>query len=406
MYASPASTIVAQEASPWPDVLSPALLDLVEHPAPFLAIDLGTVRERYWSLLSRVQRLEVFYAVKCNPTIEVLAMLASLGCGFEVASMGELEVLQTLGVDPAAVLYSNTVKPPSHIEAAAAAGLWRFAADAEGELRKIAAVAPGSSVYVRVRVDDSQSTFPLSRKFGAEPDTAVELLLRAAELGLQPYGVTFHVGSQCVTTSAWRQAIGAVGRIMAKLAERGVVLEMLDLGGGLPARYLDPVPGLEQVAGAVNTAVRELLPYRPELLAAEPGRFLVAESAVMATTVLGREVRAGEDWLYLDVGAYNGMMETTQTAGRWRYPLRTSPGRHDAAPLVPFTVTGPSCDSSDTMFVGEPLPSTLGVDDRLYIGSAGAYTLSYASSFNGFPPPTPIVLGDSAFAEPAVAAMW
>ena len=89
------------------------------------------------------------------------------------------------------------------------------------------------------------------------------------------------------------------------------------------------------------------------------------------------------------------MMETMQTGGRWLFPMRTSRIDDDVAPTATFIVTGPSCDSSDTMFYGVDLPETLEVGDRLYIGSAGAYTLSYASNFNGFPPPSQIFVRDA-----------
>jgi ornithine decarboxylase len=301
-------------------------------------------------------------------------------------------MLQAVGVDPAVVLYSNTVKPASHIAGAAEAGVWRFAADSEGELEKIARTAPGTAVYVRVRVDDSGSVFPLSRKFGAEAHHARALLQYARTLGLQPYGVTFHVGSQCVATSAWVQAIAGVGRLMRQLESDGIRLEMLDIGGGFPARYDVEVPSIDQIGRVVERALDELLPYRPAHVVAEPGRHLVAESAVMVASVLGREERAGEEWLYLDVGAYNGLMETLQGVGQWRFPLWSSRIDHGVVPHVPFTVTGPSCDSADTMFFGAQLPVTMTEGDRIFIGSAGAYTLSYASSFNGFPPPLPYFL--------------
>jgi ornithine decarboxylase len=177
---------------------------------------------------------------------------------------------------------------------------------------------------------------------------------------------------------------------MSKLADDGIHLEMLNLGGGFPARYGESVPSIRQIGDAIVPALSELLPYRPGLLASEPGRHLVAESAVMVASVLGREVRAGENWVYLDVGAYNGLMETQQTVNQWGFPLWTSRPDHASVPHLPFTVTGPSCDSSDTMFYGVALPSTLDVGDQIYIGSTGAYTLSYASSFNGFPLPTPL----------------
>ena len=116
----------------------------------------------------------------------------------------------------------------------------------------------------------------------------------------------------------------------------------------------------------------------------------------MAAGIIGRERRGQENWLFADVGAYNGMMETLQTANGWDYPLWTSLSDHAELPQLPYTVTGPSCDSSDTMFVGVTLPATLDVGDTLYIGSAGAYTLSYASAFNGFDPPTPLFVGTGA----------
>ncbi|GAA2384606.1 type III PLP-dependent enzyme [Dactylosporangium salmoneum] len=377
----------------WPAALGPRALAGLDATTPFLAVDLATVAERYTAFTAAIPGVSTFYAMKCNSADAVLGTLAALGSGFEVASAGELRMLRELGVEASEVLYSNPIKPPAAIAEARRAGLWRFSFDSEGELHKLAQYAPGAAVYIRLRVDDSTSLFPLSRKFGAEAHEARALLLLARELGLRPYGVTFHVGSQCATTSAWRQAIAAAGRLMTALAEDGVQLEMLDLGGGFPARYVERVPSLDQIAATVNAALAELLPYRPALLAAEPGRHLVAESAVMVTTVLGREVRAGENWLYVDVGAYNGMMETQQTVQQWRFPLWTSRTDHALVPHLPFTVTGPSCDSSDTMFYGVNLPATIEVGDRLYIGSAGAYTLSYASHFNGFAPPEPVFVG-------------
>jgi ornithine decarboxylase len=377
----------------WPSPLHPRLLASMNHATPFLVTDLGTVQDRYRRLLASIPGIRPFYAVKCNASPEIVRSLAALGSGFEVASYGELHALQRVGIDPGAVLYSNTVKPSSHIAQAYAAGLWRFAFDSEGELRKLARHAPGSAVYVRVRVDDSSSTFPLSKKFGTDVYKARTLLQLARRLGLTPYGVTFHVGSQCATTTAWTEAIITVSRLMADLAKDGIELEMLDIGGGFPARYGDAVPTIAELGETISHALGAHLPYRPPVLAAEPGRYLVAEAGVLVTSILGREVRSGENWLYLDVGAYNGLMETQQTSTRWRFPLWSSRPDHGVVPNLPFTVTGPSCDSADTMFQAMPLPHTLDVDDRLFIGSTGAYTLSYASHFNGFAPPATLFVG-------------
>jgi ornithine decarboxylase len=372
--------------------LSPDALRLIDVPTPYLVTDLDTVAARYAAFTAALPGVSTFYAMKCNPSPEILRTLAAEGAGFEVASIAELRMLQAHGVDPATVLHSNPVKPAGQIAAAAKAGLWRFAFDSPGELAKISEAAPGSAVYVRLRVDDSTSIFPLSHKFGADVEDAYDLMLLAQRMGLRPYGVTFHVGSQCESTGAWRSAIRAAGELMERLLADGIELEMLDLGGGFPARYVAAEPSIEQI-GQVVASELAALPYRPALIAAEPGRFLVAESSVMAATIIGRAMRGDENWLFLEVGAYHGLLEPTQTPGGWDYPMWSSRPSDEQAPRLRFTLTGPTCDSSDTIAYGVELPATLAVGDVLYFGSAGAYTLAYATSFNGFSPPTPLFVG-------------
>ena len=378
----------------WPTTLHPRALRRIDRATPYLVCDLETIRDRYRAFGEALPGFECYYALKCNSLPEVLETLHRVGSHFEVASLGELQLLAAHGVDPADVLYSNPVKPPSHIAAMHAEGVWRYAFDSDAELYKLARHAPGCAVYLRVRVDDSTSVFPLSHKFGVEPEQARSLISLARRLGLHPYGATFHVGSQCTETDAWEQAIVSIGAMLRDLQTDRVRLDFLNVSGGFPARYAEPVPTIEEIGAVISSAIEDHLPYLPPHLAAEPGRFVVAESSVLVSSVLGREVRSGESWVYLDVGAYNGLIETKQTRNEWRYPVWSSRKDHSAAPHDLFTVTGPTCDSSDTLFIGMPLPSTIEVDDHLYIGSTGAYTLSYASSFNGFPPPSVLFVGE------------
>ncbi|MBM2621949.1 type III PLP-dependent enzyme [Actinoplanes sp. LDG1-06] len=441
----------------WPATLSPAALEAIGTPTPYLVTDLGTVADRHAAFRAAMPDVRVHYAMKCNPAPEILRTLHAEGAGFEIASLGELRMLEAVGVDPADVLYSNPVKPPAHIAAAHAAGLWRFSFDSPNELVKIAEHAPGAAVYVRLRVDDQASVFPLSRKFGTDVEDAYDLLLLAERLGLRPYGITFHVGSQCVRPDAWAEAVDVAGKLMDRLRHDNIELEMLDLGGGFPARYTTDVPAIEEIAKYTNEALDDL-PYRPALIVAEPGRHLVAESGVLAATVIGHERRGDENWLYIEVGAYNGLMEVLQTPGGWDFPIQTrkaapstapaasgsssapgssgasssssasgsvgksgsssasgslgksgsssAPGSSStsdslgksgsfdaAADLIPYTITGPSCDSTDTIAYGVLLPADLTTGDVLYLGSTGGYTLAYASNFNGFDPPTPLFTG-------------
>jgi ornithine decarboxylase len=387
----------------WSPNLSVARLNAIAEETPFLVCDGSTVERRYQDLTDLIPGLAVFYAVKCNSAPALLRTVARLGGSFEVASANEMTMATATGVPASALLFSNPVKPPADIAAAHAAGLFRFAFHSEAELMKLAKHAPGASVYARLHVEDEAALFPLSQKFGTSVDEAAHLLERARDLGLVPYGVTFHVGSQCTNPMAWDRAIESCAAVMRRLLRRGIRLPMLDLGGGLPARYTTPVPALGLIAGLIRAALTRL-PYQPELLAIEPGRYLAAESGVLAASVIGLETRADERWAYLDVGGYNGMMEAVQTGGRWHFPLLTSRPDHFQVPSVPTTVTGPSCDSSDTMFYGVPLPATLEVGDRVYIGSAGAYTTSYASSFNGFPPPRQLFVRGPAEVAAAPAA--
>ena len=376
----------------WPTGLPVARLNAIREETPFLACDLDTVARHYDELVEALPGLAVFFAMKSNSADTILRSVLGLGGSFEVASLAEMRMAEAAGAAPADLLFSNPVKPGAHIAAAAGAGLRRFAFDSESELRKLAAHAPGASVYVRLRVDDDASLFPLSKKFGASVEAAGDLLLQAPALGLVPYGITFHVGSQCTNPMAWERAIEDCGVVVRRLARAGIRLPMLNVGGGIPARYTTPVPALSLISAVIGAAL-DRLPYRPPVLAAEPGRYLVAESGVLAGTVIGVDQRHGERWVYLDVGGYNGMMEAVQTGGRWHFPLRTSRPDHFRAAAVPTTVTGPSCDSSDTLFYGALLPDTLAVGDRVYIGTAGAYTSSYASSFNGFAPPGLVYVG-------------
>jgi ornithine decarboxylase len=228
----------------WTPALSIVRLNAMMEDTPFLVCDLDAIGRRYEDLTDLLPGVAVFFAMKSNSSGAVLRRMHDLGGSFEVASVTEMRMAQAAGATPADLLYSNPVKPSEHIAEAAAAGLYRFAFDSEAELRKIAPHAPGSAVYARLRVEDHTSLFPLSRKFGASAGAAGDLLLLAAELGLVPYGVTFHVGSQCTNPMAWERAIEQCGVVMRRLLRAGLRLQMLNIGGGLPARYTTPVHDL------------------------------------------------------------------------------------------------------------------------------------------------------------------
>jgi ornithine decarboxylase len=346
---------------------------------PALIIDLRRVAAAYQALSSALPGVSLHYASKCNGFRPILTTLHDLGCGFEIASATELDELLAIGVDPADVLYSNPVKPVQHITRAYAGGIRQFVFDSKEELAKLAMAAPGSAVSVRLAAHDIESDVPSEGKFGVEPEVAADLLLDARDYGLVPYGIAFHVGSQMMRPQAWRTPMRAVAGIMDKLSAENVFLSLVNVGGGFPAQYDLPPPAPAEY-GAVIAEGLAALPY-PVRVAAEPGRALVAEAGTLVATVIGTAVRSGRRWVHLDVGAFNGLMESLETGNRLRFPVsdsRLSPERELCH------LTGPTCDSQDTIMFDVPLSAGLCAGDRVYIGCAGAYTTVYASTFNGF----------------------
>jgi ornithine decarboxylase len=380
-----------------PRNLQPDKLAHLRHATPFLAMDLRTVLDAYRSFRRYLPSVAVHYAMKCNPDPHILSALYQAGCSFEIASYTELNDLQRIGVWPADVLYSNPVKPWTHIKQAHEAGVYRFAFDSFTELEKLARHAPGACVYVRLQTIADSSQLPSEGKYGVSLAAARGLMHAAKGFGLVPYGIAFHVGSQMDNAYAWAAMIAHSAQLMRVLAEEGIELQMLDIGGGFPAQYADGhrAPSIQELAPPINEALAEL-PYKVEV-AAEPGRALVANAGVMVASVIGLAERFGKQWAHLDVGAFNGLMEALESNNQFRFPLLDT---KQSAVQAPFHLTGPSCDSQDTILFDAHLSADLSVNDRVYLYAAGAYTTAYASTFNGFQVPNIYMAGPAPIRSP------
>ncbi|HEY5979381.1 MAG TPA: type III PLP-dependent enzyme [Microlunatus sp.] len=348
---------------------------------PELIMDLDVVTDRFTRFREALPGVAVHFAMKCQPDPPLLRHLLGLGSHFEVASLPELATLVELGVRPAEVIFSNPVKPWWHIRDAYAAGVHRFAADSDAELAKLAVHAPGTAVMIRLAVSPAASDVPSEGKFGVDPDEAVRLLLAAAAIGLRPWGLAFHVGSQMTDPRAWTAPIHDVRMIMERLQPAGLRLAALDIGGGFPADYGHPVPPIEDYGLLIGMALATL-PYPVEVLA-EPGRGLVADAGRLESTVIGIAERKGRRWAHLDVGAFNGVMEALETTRQLVLPMSD----HREGPTARWAVTGPTCDSQDTLHYSVALSADLQVGDRVTLRTAGAYTTAYACAFNGFEVP-------------------
>ena len=351
---------------------------------PSLLMDLDGIRSRYIQIRYHFPETNVYYAVKANDHIDILRALAELGSGFEVASVEELEKVLSLGVPSERIISSNPVKPPDFIDFAYTSGVRRFAVDSFAEVEKIAKIAPRARVYVRITVPNEGSDWPLSRKFGVDPDTALEILEYAKEKGLVPIGLTFHVGSQCNNLRNWFIAIRNSSQLWERARRRGIKLLVLNMGGGIPVRYMYEALRVEDIAYYVKGLLRKYFPNPPYELQIEPGRGIVGDQGIMVTSVIGKAKRGEENWLYIDTGVFNGLAEAL---GGIRYPMYLE----REGELKEWTVGGISCDSMDVVAKKVYLPEPE-VGDRLYLLSAGAYTTVYGARFNGFPIPEIIAL--------------
>ena len=353
---------------------------------PFLAVDLDVVAAKYKELREGFPGVAIYYAVKANPAPEIVTLLSSMGASFDVASRPELDLCLSAGVPANRLSFGNTIKKVADIAYAFRKGVRRFVFDSESELQKLAAHAPGAAVQCRLQATSENAGWPLSKKFGCDPDMACELLRMVPSLGLHPSGVSFHVGSQQTDPSQWGRPLQESALMFAKLADRGISLDTVNFGGGFPVRYQSEIPSFGAYACMINRAIDEAFGGSRPSLMMEPGRSLVGEAGVIQTEVVlvsRKSFREEKRWVYLDIGKFGGLAETLDES--IRYPLRT-PRQGARGPVV---LAGPTCDSADILYEKNTyfLPLDLGCGDRIEVLHSGAYTSTYSSvGFNGFAP--------------------
>ena len=355
---------------------------------PFVVIDTAMISKAYDDLRAGFDFAKVYYAVKANPAVEIIDLLRDKGSNFDIASIYELDKVMAQGVGPERISYGNTIKKSKDIRYFYDKGVRLFSTDSEADLRNIAKAAPGSKVYVRILTEGSTTAdWPLSRKFGCQTDMAMDLLILARDLGLVPYGISFHVGSQQRDISVWDAAIAKVKVIFERLKEEdGIVLKLINMGGGFPANYITRTNSLETYAEEIIRFLKEDFgDDLPEIIL-EPGRSLIANAGILVSEVVlvARKSRtAVERWVYTDVGKFSGLIETMDEA--IKFPIWTE----KKGEMEEVVIAGPTCDSADIMYENYKygLPLNLAIGDRLYGLSSGAYPTRYrAVEFNGFPP--------------------
>ena len=289
-------------------------------PTPFLVMDLDLVAENYRKLKTAVPRAAIYYAVKANPAPEVLKTLAGLGSSFDTASVNEIDMALASGAAADRLSYGNTIKKESDIAAAYGRGVRLYAFDSEAELGKLSRAAQGSRVFCRILTSGAGADWPLSRKFGCEVSMAKRLLLQAADRGVVPHGVSFHVGSQQRDPKQWDTAVAEAADMFRELEQRGVTLSMLNIGGGFPTRYRKSVAAMSEYGQAIDESLARHFGNRIPDIIVEPGRQMVGDAGVIQTEVVLVSTKSDTDarrWVFLDIGKFGGLAEPMDEASQY-----------------------------------------------------------------------------------------
>ena len=348
-----------------------------EFGSPLLIVDCARVRQQYRKLQRALPGVGLHYALKPLPHAAVIQVVIEQGAGLDLATTGEVQLAQSLDVDAARCIHTHPIKRECDIRNALAYGLSTFVADNPDEVRKFRAVAGRAALLLRVSFRSPGAVCDLSRKFGCDPEAALDLARLAADLGTDVRGYSFHVGSQVADAAKYVEAIAVCARLLAAARrERLGTCNTLDIGGGFPIDYTERAADIGRFCAPIRRALAKL-PRRVRVIA-EPGRFIVGPAAIGVATVMGRAQREGHWWYYLDDGLYGSY--SGQHYDHARYPvsaLRTGP-------LLPSVLAGPTCDSIDVIAENLQLPQ-LRMGDLIVGREMGAYTWACASNFNFYP---------------------
>ncbi|VFM97676.1 MAG: ornithine decarboxylase [Candidatus Kentron sp. G] len=353
------------------------LTKLVErHGSPLVIVSRRELTENLRRLQAILPDVRLHYAVKANPARDLLQVLAAAGSGFDIASIGEFSRLSALGIRTQDIIYTNPVKSLSEIESAYRAGIDTFFYDNLSELDKIAQLAPGVQVMLRLGVDNPNCVVDLGAKFGCLHDDAGKLLMAALERGLVPRGLCFHVGSQTSIPVPYMQMVVVCRGLFNKMALAGHPLRTLDIGGGFPVSYKTPMMDWDNFCKPIRESLSAYFPDTE--IIAEPGRAICASAATLVTRVIGKSQRRGITWYYLDDGLYGTL--SGLVFDKTNYAFECFKTKRPE----PCVLAGPTCDSFDVITKDEFMPA-LELGDSILVRNVGAYSSATATHFNDVP---------------------
>ncbi len=363
----------------------------VSYGTPCYVYSLATL-ERHWYAFDKafgeLSHL-ICYAVKANSNIAILNLLAKLGSGFDIVSVGELERVLKAGGDADKVVFSGVGKTHGEIERALAVGIRCFNVESESELERIQMIAQKMNkiapISLRVNPDVDAKTHPYistglkENKFGIDVDSALKVYQHAANLShINIVGIDCHIGSQLIENEPFIAALDRILNLVEKLENIGIQLQHIDLGGGLGVRYRDETPPEPQQYIEALQLSKRLDGKNLEILI-EPGRAIVANAGVLVTKVEYLKTTKDKNFAIVDAAMNDLIRPSLYTAWQNILPVNK---RVNTVTKV-YDVVGPVCETGD--FLGKQRELAVQEGDFLAVRSSGAYGFTMSSNYNTRP---------------------
>ena len=348
---------------------------------PVMLLSRAEVRRNFQALKIALPRVGIHYAVKSNNHQAIIDEVASCGGNFDVCSAREIDAVLSTGVNPGTLIHSHPVKTIDEFDYAVGKGVEFFVVDNAAEIPKFSRYTDRKlKVMIRFRIKtNTQAVVNLQYKFGCTVDEVLPLARLIEEAGHEFYGLCFHIGSQCIYTENYIKALTAARTLIHQLDLAGFNTRLLDIGGGFPVEYVEPIPVIQEFCEPLRKALDKKI--RPGIrIICEPGRFISASPVTLVCSVIGKSFRDGKMWYYLDDGLYSTFSGIVYD--HCQYPVVSD--RHDREILS--VLAGPTCDSFDVMYDGLMIPEHE-VGDRFVFPLTGAYCAVSGSDFNSLKRP-------------------
>jgi ornithine decarboxylase len=373
-----------------------------KHPTPFLILQESEIRKSLGYFRKYIPEIFIHYAIKSNADTWILDMLKDENICFDVASAGEISLLSRLKIPGSRMILANPIKNEQSLDFMFKKRVESYTFDNEAELLKIYNFKKNHNYHftpkavLRIKTYSVDVQTDLSLKFGCTVEEAPYLIKKAYDLGLQPGGLAFHVGTQSYLVNNYRKSLDDCFTIIRKVKkDYDIDINLIDIGGGFPVDT-EKGSGIDNLDGFFKE-LRDVLQsydFSGINLYAEPGRVISASSGSLITTIIGKKQRDGVNWLFLNDGVYGCYSGVVYDHAKFAfYPLdKKYYSPQYAGKLVPYTVAGPTCDSIDIIAENVYLPADIEISDKIFSTDIGAYSIMSATKFNGFQPATVLYL--------------